>query len=130
VYSFVIVHGGADGTNQLAGRVLAMHAWHRLMIEMRIIDPVGLIRIDSDPMHLAPERDLLFSDHRDVVLRLAGNRARAASDACAKIDDHSPCIPAVLVFVGIVECLIASWFFCWTRNSLGIGEEFRECAGA
>ena len=81
------------------------------MIEMWIIDLAGLIRVDSDPMHIAPKRDLLFADDGDVVLRLTRNCARAAADARAKIDDHSPCIPAVLVFVGIVECVIASWFF-------------------
>src|SRR5215217_6535571 len=81
-------------------------------------------------MHLASTRDLFLAYNWDVVLRLAGNRARAAANARAKIYYHSPRIGAVLVFVGIVKCLIASWFFSLTRNSFGIGEKLRECAGA
>src|SRR5207253_3095764 len=85
-----IVHGRGDRANQLARRVLAMHARHRLVQDSRAFRVAFEIPIDANPGHLTPAQDLLAPDDRDVVLRLAGDRAGAAADARIEVDDHAP----------------------------------------
>ena len=46
-------------------------------------------------MHLASACDLIFADNRNVVLRLASNRANTAADAGVEIDDHAPGVAVV-----------------------------------
>ena len=103
IQSFVVVHGRADGTNEFARRVFAMHARHRLMIELRLVRRPGIIVVDANPMHLAARAHLVFADDRNVIFGLAGNRAGIAADAGVEIDHHAPGVAGILEFIGIVE---------------------------
>ena len=82
---------GVNRADHLAGRVLAMHAGHRLEVAARGSSgsPV-VVAVDAQPMHLASARDLILARHRDVVLRLAGDDAGIAADAEVEIDHHAP----------------------------------------
>ena len=100
------------------------------MSEAEIVGLAGKISIDPDPMHLASARDLSFADNWNVVFCLTGNRACAASDARAKIDNHSPGITPVLVFVGIVKRFVAGRLFPRFCNSFRVSKKVRQCSGA
>ena len=84
------MHRGADRADQLARRLLAVHAGHRL--EQRAALGAGrrLVAVDADPVHLAAGGDLLAADDRDVVLGLAGDGAGVAADAGVEVDRHAP----------------------------------------
>src|SRR3954466_1573910 len=74
-------------------------------------------------MHLASAADLIFADDRDVVLGLACNHARVATDAGVQVDDHSPGIIARRKFGRIVQCFLSRrhWFAqmsCWIALEL------------
>ena len=56
--------------------------------------------VDADPVHLASARDLFLADDRNVVLRDAGNRARAAPGAGREVDRHPPLV-AVVGVIGV-----------------------------
>src|SRR5207244_3255119 len=71
-----------DRTDQFARRVLALHARHRLEIRpVRGVFVAGEIAIHANPVHGATARHLLLADDGDVVFRLAGDDAGAATDA-------------------------------------------------
>ena len=65
------------------------------MTELWLVRRTGMVGVDTNPMHLATTRDLIFSDNRNVVFSLTGNRAGIATDAGVEIDDHSPGITVV-----------------------------------
>src|SRR5690606_37409272 len=92
VQALAVVHGGAHRADEFAGRVLAVHAGHRL--EGRLAALRQLVGVDADPVHLAPAGDLLLAHHRDVVLRLAGCGAGVAADAGVQVDAHRPGVAA------------------------------------
>ena len=51
----VVVHGRGHRAHLLAGRVLALHAGHRLEDDLRAaLGLAGEVAIDADPVHLAP----------------------------------------------------------------------------
>src|SRR5437763_1173284 len=100
------MHGRADWTDQFTRRVLAMHAWHRLMLEPGIVDRAGFVGVDANPVHFPPARDLIFANHRNVVLGLARDRARAATNAGAEIDHHSPGVTAIFEFTWMIQRLV------------------------
>src|SRR5919204_1381378 len=81
-------------------------------------------------MHLAAARDLLFADDGNIVLGLTRNRARAAPDACPKVDNHPPGVAAVLEFIRLIECLVAFRFFFRSRDAFRIGYELSEGSGS
>src|ERR1051325_3590311 len=92
------MHGSGDRTDQLARRVLAVHAEYGLVIRGRPVEIAFVVAVDADPVHLAATRDLLLTDDRNVVLRLAGDHTGAAAGAGAQIDGHAPGIAFVLHF--------------------------------
>ena len=81
-------------------------------------------------MHLAAARHLILADNWNVVLRLARDRARVATDARTKIDDHSPRVPAVFVFIRIIKRFLVCWLFLRVRDAFWIEKEFRQCPAA
>src|SRR4030095_560982 len=81
VEPLVAVHGGGDGTDDLAGRVLALHAGDGLVEGLRALRLSLVVAVDPDPVHLAAAAHLVLPDHRDVVLRDAGGHAGVAADA-------------------------------------------------
>ena len=92
------VHRRADGTDQFARSVLALHAGDGLEESADCVrssrglfvgDRLFVVAIDADPVHFAAAHHLLFADDRDVVLRLAGDDARVAADAGIEIDGHA-----------------------------------------
>ena len=60
------------------------------MNHRRVVESAVEVAIDANPVHLAAVGDLLFSDDRNVVLRLASDRAGVAADAGREVDDHAP----------------------------------------
>src|SRR5262245_36386786 len=70
-----------DWADQLARRVLAVHAGHRLKIRVWVVYAPRVIAVDAQPMHLAAAGHLLLADHRDIVFRLASHDASAAPGA-------------------------------------------------
>ncbi|MFO1296576.1 MAG: hypothetical protein U1F25_08925 [Rubrivivax sp.] len=74
VEALAVVHRRAhERPHQFARRLLAVHARQRL--EDGVADLQGLVAVDADPVHLAPERHLRLADDGDVVLGLAGDGA-------------------------------------------------------
>ena len=57
----------------------------------------AIVRIHTQPVHLAAAQHLVLADHRDVVLRLASDDARVAADAGVDVDGHAPLVAVVLV---------------------------------
>src|SRR5205085_5683493 len=86
-----VVHRRFDGADVLAGRVLAVHAGHGLEERASLL----VVAIDADPVHLASRDYLLLAHRRNVVLRLAGDRAGVAADAGVEVDAHRPAIAFV-----------------------------------
>ena len=54
-----------------------------------------VVDVDPQPVHVPAAGDFLGSDHRDVVLRLAGDDAGVAADANGGIDHHRPGVAAI-----------------------------------
>src|SRR6185503_963021 len=90
VQPFRAVRRGADRADRLTRRLLALHARHRLVINLGVPGVALVIAIDAQPVHLALGQHLLLADHRDVVLRLTGDDATVAPGADRGVDDHGP----------------------------------------
>ena len=86
-----IMHRRADGANDFAGSLLAMHAQHGLKIAFWSFGRSRVVAVNSQPLHLAFVNDLLFAHDRNVVFSLARDDACVAADACVQIDAHRPC---------------------------------------
>ena len=84
------MHGGADGTYDLARRLLAMHAQHRLKIAFWRVGVAFKIAVDPQPVHLPLVDHLRLADDGNIVFRLTGDHAGVAPDACIKIHAHRP----------------------------------------
>src|SRR5204863_865189 len=125
VQPFVAVNGGADRTDDLAGRVLTVHAGHRLKVRLRVVGRSAIVAVDSNPVHLASAQDLVLPDDRNVVLRLAADNARVASDAGIDVDGHSPLVAVVLV-LGVQRDDAGRRLIAFV-NQLGITYEFVAC---
>src|SRR5205807_6999072 len=67
------VNGGTHRTHQLTWSGLTLHARHELLQDPRIVACALEIGVDSQPQHVASAADLLFANHRNVVLGLARN---------------------------------------------------------
>src|SRR5262249_50311107 len=93
VESLRTVDGGLGRADVLAGRLLAVHARHRLEVELGGgLRRPGAVVVDAEPVHLPPPSYLLLAHHGDVVLRLAGDHAGAAADAGRQVDGHAPAV--------------------------------------
>jgi hypothetical protein len=77
----VVVDGRVYRANNLAGRILALHARHRLERDIGRVGRARIVPIDAQPMHDPTGKHLIFSDHRHVVFRLAGDGAGLTADA-------------------------------------------------
>src|SRR5712692_8990398 len=97
IQAFGAVHGSADWTDYLARRVLALHAGHRLEKRSRIVTIALVVGIHSQPVHVPASDNLLFADHRDVILRLAGDDAVVAPDTGVHVDRHTPRVWLIFV---------------------------------
>src|ERR1019366_2278389 len=86
VEAFGAVRSGLHGAHQFAGRVLAMHAGHRLVVDRRIALVALIIGIHANPVHGASAAHLVISHNGDIVFRLAGHHASAASGAGVEVD--------------------------------------------
>ena len=73
-------------------------AAHRGVVPDRS-SPSRVITVDADPVHLAAAHHLVFADHRNIVLRLAGHHASVAAVATVQIDRHAPGITRVSKFL-------------------------------
>src|SRR6185312_11585418 len=105
IQAFGAVRGRAHRADQLARSVFALHARDRLEVRFGIIAVALVVGIHAEPVHVAAMIDLLFSDNRDVVLRLAGNDTVVAAHAGVEINRHAPRVifAAVLLFVSWIE---------------------------
>ena len=86
----MVVNGGFDRADGLAGRRLAMHAGHGLEDRPRRGLASVVVDVDPEPVHVAAPRDLVRADHRHVILGLAGDDAGVAADATPRVDHHAP----------------------------------------
>src|SRR5207244_8083758 len=75
VEAFGAVRRGLDRTDRLARRVLALHARHRLVHDLRIRRLAAVVAVDAQPVHLALAVHLVFADYGNVVLGLASHDA-------------------------------------------------------
>src|SRR5438309_5252938 len=116
------MHRRAHRTDRLTRRILTLHARHRLEVDAGIGRIAFVIRIDADPLQLTTALYLLFTDDRDIVLRLARHGTSLTSYAGIQVDGHDPCIVSighVPVFVAVIRVkrLRLSWlvlrFFFW-----------------
>ena len=93
----MVMHGGVHRADDLAWRILAMHARHRFETSPRIVRRAGVIPVDAQPMHDAVVEHLILADDRNVVFRLTGDGAGLAADTGIEIDRHRPGIARILV---------------------------------
>ena len=101
--------------NQFAGRVLTLHARHRLEKTLWIVPRTVVVGVDANPVHVAALERLLLPNHGNVVLRLAGNNAVVAAHAGVQVDRHAPGIG----FLGVVHVRIEREFL---RHLAFLGE--------
>ena len=93
---------GVDWADHFAGGRFAMDAGDRLRNECRIVGIEivvflrGEIAIHADPVHFAAAGDLILTDDRDVVLRLACDEAGVAAHAGREVDRHAPLVERVV----------------------------------
>ena len=93
-----------------------MHAWNGHEVCGRRSSRVVAfeIGVNANPVHLAAAHNLLFANDRNIVFRLAGNRAAIAADAIVEVYRHAPGVTHALCFVvvlfRIVERLVFSWY--------------------
>src|ERR1019366_5018345 len=98
VKAFGAVGSGLHGADQLARGILALHAGNRLVVDGRVIGLAVVVGVDANPVHGAPAAHLVFADHGDIVLGLAGDHAGAASGAGIEVDGHAPGVAGVREF--------------------------------
>src|ERR1019366_9200207 len=96
VEAFGAVRGGLHGAYQLARRVLAMHAGDGLVVDGGVALIALIVGIHAYPVHGAAPSYLVLPHHGDIVFRLAGNHAGAASGAGVKVDGHAPRVAFIL----------------------------------
>ena len=94
----MIVHRGVYRTHDLARRLLAMHARHRLEREARVLRRPDVITVDAQPVHDPVVQHLFLADRRYVVFRLAGDHAGLAADAGIEVDRHAPGVQRIVEF--------------------------------
>src|ERR1700722_18472967 len=78
--AFAAMHGCCHRTHQFARRILALHARHRLVIQLGVVPIAFKIAVHAQPVHVAPAGDLDLADHRYVVFRHASHHAGTATD--------------------------------------------------
>ena len=93
---FVAMGCRMNGTNQLARSIFALHARHRLMIHLGIVQRAFVVTIDANPMHLPTAQDFLLTYHRAVIFGDASDDAGIAADARVDIDSHAPGVTFIL----------------------------------
>src|SRR5207302_8351081 len=87
------VDGGRRRADVFARRLFAVHAGQGLEVELaRALGRSFDVAVYTQPMHLAAAADLIFADHRDVVLGLARDDTGAAAGASGEVDDHAPLV--------------------------------------
>src|SRR5579871_235392 len=106
VQAFGAVQGRAHRADQFAGRVLTLHAGHRLKVRPGMVAVALVVGVDTQPVHVPPAHNLLFPHDGDVVLRLAGHDAVVAAHAAIHVDRHAPGI----VLLGIIVVRIQRQF--------------------
>ena len=74
-----------------------MHAGNRLVVDPGILQAALEVSVDPNPLHFPAARNLVFPDHRNIVLGLARHHAGIASDATIQIDGHAPGVAVVRV---------------------------------
>src|SRR5579875_530119 len=84
-----------------ARRLFTLHARYRLEVDAWVVckrlEIVGLrlvVGIHPNPVHMPPPHNLRFSNHGNVVLRLTGHHADAATNARLEVNDHTPVVSA------------------------------------
>src|SRR3984893_10252070 len=85
-----IVHGRTYRTDDLARRLLAVHAQDRLEIAVWGVGTAFVVTINGQPVHLALANHLLFADDGNIVFGLAGDNASIATNAGVQVDTHRP----------------------------------------
>ena len=84
------MHGRPNRTDCFAGRLLAMHAQHRLKVAIGRSGASLVLAVDAQPVHLSLVNHLLFADNGNIVLGLAGDNASIATNAGVQVDTDRP----------------------------------------
>ena len=103
VQAFFIVHGGSHRAHLLAGCIFALHAGDGLdgnLVKLVAIDlTIGFVErvvaIQTQPVHFAAAKHLIFANDRNVIFRLARHHARGATRALVEVDGHRPAVTAI-----------------------------------
>jgi len=93
-----VVVARVNRADRLAGRVLAMLAEHRQKAHPYLRVLPDKVALDAQPVHVATLGDLLLVAEADVIFRLAGDHAGAASGAAVQVDRHPPAVRARHLF--------------------------------
>ena len=92
------MHRRSDRADDLARRVLTLHARNGLKIRLGVFARSPEIVVDAQPVHLAAAQHLILPNDGDVVLGLAPDDTRVAADAGIDVDRHPPPVAVVFVF--------------------------------
>ena len=103
VEAFFVVHGGGHRTHLLARCIFTLHASDRLdghLVELIAINlAIGfaerVVPVQTQPVHFAAAKHLVFADDRNVVFRLTRHNARGATRALVEVDGHRPAVTAI-----------------------------------
>src|SRR5262249_56784676 len=123
-----VVGRSVHRADDLARRVLAVLAEHRLEGGLRLGRIAEVIAVDADPLHLPPARHLVLAHHRHVVLGLTGGDARVAADARVQVDRHAPGMAGVAP--RRIERIVGRWVLAQLRREARIRPEFLAGGGA
>src|SRR5262249_55665014 len=128
VEALAAVHGGIHRAHDLARRVFAVHARHRLVDDLGGVERPAGRAIDPDPGHPVPAQHLVAPDHGNVVLGRARERARVAADARRQVDRHAPGVARVLA--RRIERVVGAGHLLHLAREPGMGAVLRERADA
>ena len=110
IEAFFVVHGGIDGADDFARCEFALRTGDRLEGDLRILGDlaiafttegtafglaVGIVAVETNPMHLTSPHHLVLAHDRNVILSLTGHHAGVATDASVEIDRHAPLVVSV-----------------------------------
>ena len=103
VEAFFVVHGGGHRTHLLAGafsHCMQVTGWMATLSELIAIDlAIGfaerVVPVQTQPVHFAAAKHLVFADDRNVVFRLTRHNARGATRALVEVDGHRPAVTAI-----------------------------------
>ena len=100
------------------------------MIKLRILQAACVIGVHPDPKHFPVAADLIFPNHRDIVLYFTCHEAGVAADARRQIDRHAPLISGGGIFSRFVQRFHNTRGFDGWLYEIRVSEKLLQCPGA